>query len=297
VTLLHAVFAPGLFSNPAVQQAAVVGLLVAAACGPVGTFAVLRGQSFAGHALADVTSTGGSAAFLLATSPLTGFAVFAMAGAGAMGLAGSQRRQGRDVATGIVLGAALGLSALFLYLSTTSQSTTGAAITVLFGSIFAVSGSTVAFAAGLGAAALAIVASAYRPLLLSAVNPDLAAAQQIPSRLLEAAYMTALALAVALSALTIGAILSTALLVGPSATALRLTRSPGRAVASAIAIALGTSWAGIVMAYDSYSWPPAQHGWPVSFFVVTLILACYVLAQLRHPRRERRSRQGHRDES
>ena len=33
----------------------------------------------------------------------------------------TNRRQGRDLATGIVLGAALGLSALFLYLSTTSR--------------------------------------------------------------------------------------------------------------------------------------------------------------------------------
>ncbi|HYA45010.1 MAG TPA: metal ABC transporter permease, partial [Acidimicrobiales bacterium] len=170
---------------------------------------------------------------------------------------------------------------------------TGAAITVLFGSVFAVSSSTVVFAASLGAVALALVALTYRPLLLSSVNLDLAAAQQISPRLLEAAYMAALALAVALSALTIGAILSTALLVGPAATALRLTRSPGRAVAAATALALGTSWAGMVIAYDSYNWPPAHHGWPVSFFVVTLILACYLLAQLGHRWQGRRGVQGH----
>ena len=29
-------------------------------------------------------------------------------------------------------------------------------------------------------------------------------------------------------------------------------------------------WLGIVLAYDSYQWPPAGQGWPVSFFVVTL---------------------------
>ncbi len=41
--------------------------------------------------------------------------------------------------------------------------------------------------------------------------------------------LIAIALAVSLSALTIGTILSTALLVGPAATAMRLTRRPGRA--------------------------------------------------------------------
>jgi len=41
------------------------------------------------------------------------------------------------------------------------------------------------------------------------------------------------------------------------------------------------------MAYDSYDWPPAGHGWPVSFFVVTLIFVGYLLAGL--PRRRRRA--------
>ena len=45
---------------------------------------------------------------------------------------------------------------------------------------------------------------------------------------------------------------------------------------------IGTgTWAGIVMAYDSYTWPPAHQGWPVSFFVVVLVLAAYLLAQLK----------------
>ena len=40
------------------------------------------------------------------------------------------------------------------------------------------------------------------------------------------------------------------------------------------------------MAYDSYNWPPAQQGWPVSFFVVSLVMVAYLLAQLagRHRR-------------
>jgi len=40
-------------------------------------------------------------------------------------------------------------------------------------------------------------------------------------------------------------------------------------------------WAGILLAYDSYEWAPAGHGgWPVSFFVVTLIFIAYLLSGL-----------------
>lgn len=93
--------------------------------------------------------------------------------------------------------------------------------------------------------------------------------------------MVSLALSVALCALTIGAILSTALLIGPAATAFRVARSPIGAMACAAGLSLVATWAGIVFAYDSYTWPPAHNGWPVSFFVVVLVLAAYLLSQLK----------------
>jgi zinc/manganese transport system permease protein len=287
MSVFHVVFAPGFFSSSPVQAAAVVGTVVALVCAPVGVFTVIRGQSFAGHAFADITATGGSAAFVLGVSPLVGFVAMGLAGAGAMELLGADRHRGRDLATGIVLGAALGLSALFLYLGTTTQTTTGAAVTVLFGSIFAVSPDSLPLVVTFGALALLLVGLVYRPLLLSSISPDLAAAQGTPLRLIGITYTVALALAVALSALTIGAILSTALLIGPAAAALRLARSPGRAAAWAAAIGVAVTWAGIVMAYDSYKWPPAHQGWPVSFFVVSLVLVVYLLTQLAG-RRDRR---------
>ena len=43
------------------------------------------------------------------------------------------------------------------------------------------------------------------------------------------------------------------------------------------------TWLGILLAYDSYYWPPAGRGWPVSFFVVTLIVGGYLVSYLRRP--------------
>jgi zinc/manganese transport system permease protein len=209
----------------------------------------------------------------------------ALAAAGAMELIGIQRARGRDLATGIVLGAGFGLAALFLYLGTTDTSTTGATVTILFGSVFALSSSMLPLALALGALTLAALAAVYRPLLLASVSPDLAAARGIPVRLVGVIYLAAMAVAVALSALTIGAILSTALLVGPAATALLLTARPGRAIALAAAIGVATTWLGLLLAYDSYYWPPHHHGWPVSFFVVTLVLLVYLGARIARGRR------------
>ena len=280
-------FEPGFFTNGAVHTALLVGAVVAVICACVGIFTVIRSQAFAGESLGDVGTTGGSASYLLGVSnPLWGFATAALIGAGLIELLGVRRRPDRDLATGIVLGAGLGLAALFLYLDTTSSSTTGVSITILFGSLFVFNTATLPALIALGAVALVLVAASYRMLLLSSISPELAAARGIPVRLIGAAYLIALALAVALAAVTIGAVLSTALLIGPPATALRLTKRPGLAMLTAAAVGVLATWLGILLAYDSYYWPPVQHGWPVSFLIVAVIFAFYLVAQLPVLRRQ-----------
>lgn len=274
------VIEPGFFAAEDVRVAIVVGAIVAVVAGAVGVFTVIRGQSFAGEALGDVNTTGGAAALLAGVGPLLGFVVVGVVAAGAMELIGIQRPRGRDLATGIVLGAALGLAALLLYLVTTLHSVTGATQMILFGSVFTVASSTIAPVAALSAAVLALVALLCRPLLLSSVSAEMASARGIRVRLVGAAYLLALAVTVSLAAFTIGTILSTALLVGPAASALRLTRRPGAAIAVAGLLGVAAMWLGILLAYDSFDWPPVGKGWPVSFFVVTLIFLGYLLSGL-----------------
>jgi zinc/manganese transport system permease protein len=279
-------FEPGFFGSGPVHVALAVGAVVAITSAVVGVFTVIRGQSFAGHSLADISTTGGSGAFLVGINQFWGFLAFGVGAAAFMEMIGVQRRRGRDVATGVVLGAALGLAALFLYLATQSSSTTGASFTILFGSIFVITTSTIPALIVSALLALATVVVLGRVLLLSSLSSDIAAARGVPVRAVGAAFLMALAISVALSAVIIGAVLSTALLIGPAATALRLARSPVRAAVTAAVLGVLAVWIGIVLAYDSYYWPPAGRGWPVSFFVVTLVVLGYLLTFLR--RRTRR---------
>ena len=159
-----------------------------------------------------------------------------------------------------------------------ATATTGASFTVLFGSIFVISPDTVPALVASGVVALLVVAVLARVLLLTSVSPDLARARGVNVRLVGIAYLAALAVSVSLAAVAIGAVLSTALLIGPAATALRLTKSPARAMAVSALTGLAATWLGIVLAYDSYYWPPHGHGWPVSFFVVALVLVGYLLS-------------------
>jgi zinc/manganese transport system permease protein len=290
---LNALFAPGFFASAPVRAAVVVGAVVAVVTGAVGVFTVIRSQAFAGHALGEVGSAGGSLAFLSGTNPLWGYMGVAVVAAGLMEVLGVHRPRARDVATGLVLGAGLGLAALFLYLDTTASSTTGATVTILFGSLFAVSQPMLPDIVVLSAVALVVIACCYRMLLLSSLSPELAAARGVPVRAVAIAYLVIMAVAVSLAAETIGTILATALLVGPPATALRLTKRPGGAMALAGLVGVAAVWIGIVLAYDSFYWPPVDHGWPVSFFVVAMVFVFYLgsgaVAALGRARRARRA--------
>jgi zinc/manganese transport system permease protein len=263
-------------TDPAVQTALIIGNGAAIVSAIIGVFTIIRGQSFAGHALADVSSTGGAAAFLLGISPLFGFLGMAVLSAFALESFSQNQAKERALTTGILLGAGLGLTALLLYLDVTTKNTSGATISVMFGSMFAIPPTLITPVLTIGALALIVTAAIYRPLLLTSLSPELARVQKIPVRLIGLTHLLVLSLAVTLSAMTIGAVLSTALLIGPAATALRLARSPALALLLAAAIGLLCTTAGILLSYESYTWTQG-HTWPVSFFIVTLIFATYLI--------------------
>ena len=52
-------------------------------------------------------------------------------------------------------------------------------------------------------------------------------------------------------------------------------------MATAALIGVIATWLGILLAYDSYYWPPRGHGWPVSFFIVAFVVVFYLLTYLR----------------
>lgn len=76
--------------------------IVAVLAGIVGYFLVLRGQTFAGHALSHVGFTGATGAVLLGISPIWGMVGFTLAAGIGMGALG-ERLAGRDVAIGVIL--------------------------------------------------------------------------------------------------------------------------------------------------------------------------------------------------
>ena len=249
---------------PYMQNAFLAGALVSVVAGVIGFFVVLRGASFATHALAQVGFAGAAGAVLIGIEPVWGLLAFSLLGAAGMGIL-SARGSARDAITALVMTAALGTGALFLVLNRTYATD---AFTLLFGTIVGISRSQVAATALLAILSLASVALMYRPLLFASVNSEAARARGVPLGLLNIVFLACVALAVTTTIPTVGTLLIFALMVAPPAAATLLTDRPWHAVGLGIALNLFCCWSGIALAYFS--------GLPVGFLIASLTALVYV---------------------
>jgi zinc/manganese transport system permease protein len=275
-----------ILAHPFMRNAFLAGTGIAAACGAVGYFVVLRGQVFTGDALSHVAFTGALAALAAGFDLRLGLFAATVAVAVGMGVLG---RSGRadDVVIGSVFAWMLGLGVLFLsvYTSRNSGANGVAGVTVLFGSILGLSAGAAALAAAVGAAVVVALTAMARPLLFATVDEAVAAGAGVPVRALGIAFLALVGLTAAETTQAVGALLLLGLLATPAAAAHRLTARPFLGLALSIAIAVAAAWVGLVLAYLVPSIPP-------SFGIVATAVAVYAtsFAAGRPPARQRAGR-------
>jgi zinc/manganese transport system permease protein len=252
--------------------------IAAVVSGLVGYFLVMRGQTFAGHALSHIGFAGATGAGLIGLSAIWGLTGFTLAAGIVMGLL-SERISNRDVAIGIVLALALGFGLLFLHYYT-AFATQAAAL--LFGNVLAVDRALIGTLAAFAIITLLGLAAIMRPLIFASLQPELAEAKGVPLRFVSTAFLAVVALAVSQCAQIVGVLLVFTLMVGPPAAAQRLTSGLWSGLGVAALLALVEAWLGLTLAFYS--------DWPVSFCIAVLSAAGYFAAlgastwRGRHPR-------------
>jgi zinc/manganese transport system permease protein len=260
-----------MFEYDFVINAFAASAIVAILAGAVGYFVVVRGQTFAGHALAHIGFAGATASGLIGVDPLWGMFAFTVAGGVGMGALG-ERISNRDVAIGVVLSLALGLGLLFLHYHTSFATQ---ATALLFGNVLAVKRSMIPVLAATTAVTLIALATMMRPLVFASLQPELAEAKGVPLRFVSTAFLAIVAIAVSESAQIVGVLLVFTLMVAPPAAAIRLTTRLWNGLALSVGLALTEAWLGITLAYYS--------DWPVSFCISALGALVY-FASLAMPR-------------
>jgi zinc/manganese transport system permease protein len=252
-----------LFEYDFMRTAFAASGVAAVLSGAVGYFLVLRGQTFAGHALSHVGFTGATGAALLGVSPLAGLVAFSALAGLLMGLFGEKWSE-RDVAIGMTLSLALGLGLLFLHFYTSAATQ---ATALLFGNVLGVDVKALRTLALLAAASLLALAFISRPLIFASLQAELAEARGLPTRALSIGFLVIVAIAVAESAQIVGVLLVFALMVGPGAVARTLASGVATGVACAAALALAEAWGGLTLSFYT--------DWPASFWIAALSGVAY----------------------
>lgn len=243
--------------------------LIAIVAAAIGYFMVLRGQSFAGHALSHVGFAGATGAILVGLPPFWGLLGFSTLAGVAMGFL-SEKLAGRDIAIGMILSFSLGLGLLFLHFYTAYASQV---TTLLFGNVFGIDQEYLPTLAALSALSLLLLGFIARPLLFASLQPELAEARGVSLRLISVLFLGLSGLAIALCTQVVGMLLVFTLLIGPAAAAQNLTRRVTTGLWLSASIGLAASWGGIWLAIIS--------DWPSSFCITALSAAFYALSLLR----------------
>ena len=232
--------------------------IVAVVSGIVGFFLVMRGQTFAGHALSHIGFAGATGAGLIGLAPIWGLIGFTLAAGIVMGLL-SERISNRDVAIGIVLALALGFGLLFLHYYTAFATQ---ATALLFGNVLAVDHAMIATLAVLAVVTLVALAAIMRPLIFASLQPELAEAKGVPLRFVSTAFLAIVALAVSRMRADRRRAAGVHADGRPPAAAQRLTTGLWSGLTLAAALALAEAWLGMTIAFYT--------DWPVSFCIALL---------------------------
>ena len=256
------------------QHAVTAGTFIALAAGLVGYFVVLRNEVFTSDALGHVAFTGGLGALLASLQLLVGVFGSTIAVAVGMGSLGGRAR-GRDVAIGTVFAWVLGLGVLFLSLYTSSRSGIGggtAGVSILFGSILGLQATQATVGALAGIATSLVLVAIARPLMFISIDPEVAAARGVPTRIVTVLFLVLLGATVAEAVQAVGALLIFGLMVTPPAIAQMVTSRPYAAMFLSGALAVCFVWLGLGLAfYLSY---------PASFFITALAFGTYLVSVL-----------------
>ena len=233
-----------------VVRALLAVTMVAAVCSLVGTFAVLRGMSYIGAALAHSLVPGVAVGYLVSGLSrdrlfwwATGTAIVT-----ALGMSALVRRFriGEDAAVGVVYS---GMFALGIAIISTVRSFAVDLVHFLFGNVLSVSGTDLLRIGAVAAIIVIVVALFYKEMVLVTFDRVFAASLRLNSGCLTALQYVLMGLAIAVALQTIGIALVVTLMVAPAAAALQVVRRFHHAVLVAAAIGVGSGVVGLYLSY------------------------------------------------
>ncbi|MGV8912167.1 MAG: metal ABC transporter permease [Rhodoglobus sp.] len=251
--------------------AAVLGI----AGGLIGVFVMQRDMAFAVHGISELSFAGAAAALLFGVNVVAGSIAGSLIAAILIGMLGAKARD-RNSIIGVLMPFGMGLGILFLALY---PGRSGNKFGLLTGQIISVDGEQLGVLIVISVVVLGALFVVWRPLTFDSLDPEVAAARGVPSRMLSLGFMVLLGLMVAVAVQIIGALLVMALLVTPAAAAMRVSSSPRLVPVLAMIFGFVSATGGVLLALGG--------SLPISPYITTISFVIYLVCRIVGARRSR----------
>lgn len=244
-------------------------IAVAISCGPLGCFIIWRRMAYFGDTLAHSALMGVAFGLLFEVDTTLAVMLSSIVLAIALVLLQKQKNTATDTLLGILAHGALAISLIIISL------TAGPAMDLnawLFGDILTVNWQDLLKIAIGCAVSTGLIIYLWRPLLAITVHEDLAQVEGLPIARLKLLLMIAIALLVAITLKIVGALLVTALLIIPAATARLWSKTP-------VTMAGNASLIGLICAVSGF----ALSWWldiPTGPAIISVALLLFIIGQI-----------------
>jgi len=227
-------------------RAFIAGAIISIICPLIGNFIVLRRLSQIGDTLSHLALAGAAGSALININPTVGTVVFVVASS--LGI--EQMRKSYSRYSEISIAAAtFGGMALAAILLSISKGSTVNLMGFLFGSLGSVTKGDVIIISILGLVVATTICLLFKELLFITFDEDAASISGIPVNAINTVFTIMLALTIALSMRIVGALLVSALIVIPSAAALRVAKNFRQTVIYSVSFSFISVFSGIFISY------------------------------------------------
>ena len=208
------------------QRVLLAGIVIALVAGVLGSFLLIRNMALIGDGIAHVTFGGVAVALVVGTAyPLPFAAMFSVLAAVIIFELQDRGILNGDTAIAIIMTGTLAFGLVLLRLDDNIGGITPVVEAFLYGNLLFIDNQSLDFICTIGLLALLLLSLMYKGLLASAVDPIAARVQGIPVKAIGLTFSILTALVVVSMVKILGALLVTALLVSPAATAQQMAKS------------------------------------------------------------------------
>ncbi|SHK41833.1 zinc transport system permease protein [Fibrobacter sp. UWH5] len=249
------------------QNALVAAVLVAVACGVMGTFVVVNRLTSLAGGVAHASFGGVGLAALLGFSPMLGSLGFAVACAMLMGILTWRDRKNSDTFIGVIWAGGMALGVI---LTDLTPGYSGEMMSFLFGSLLTVPSELLYWMVALLVVILVAVVVNFRKFLAISYDPEFARVQGLPVLTYYMVLIALIALTVVIAVQAVGMILVIALLTIPAYIAECYAKNLAQMMVMSVVFSLVLVVTGLMLACQ------------LNFVVGPTIIACGVLVYALH---------------